>query len=296
MNRDSTQLKADFLLLLVTMIWGSTFVVVKDAVSKMPPFAFIAARFYLAFVLLALVYGKRIIKAGPRVWTQGVLIGAFLFSGYAFQTAGLKYTTASKAGFITGLSVVIVPVVSAFLLRKPPGLQTSAGAFLAAAGLGLLSLGEGLIPAWGDVLVFFCSVSFAGHILAVGRYSAGSDPGALAAVQILTTAVLSHILSAVTEIMPTSIPPDVWGAVASTGILATAVAFLIQTSTQRFTTATHTALIFSMEPVFAALFAFILAGERMTGRGWLGAGLILMGILLSEIRPKRKITRGYDPA
>ena len=274
------------------MIWGSTFVVVKDAIDRMPPYAFIAARFSLAFLLLTPVYGKRIIKAGPRVWWQGIWIGFFLFAGYAFQTAGLKYTTASKAGFITGLSVVIVPVVSAFLLRKAPGLTVSAGVLLAAAGLALLSLNEGLVPAWGDVLVFFCALSFAGHILAVGKYSAGSDPGVLTAVQILTTAILSGLLSAGTETLPSSLPLDVWAAVASTGILATAVAFLIQTAMQRFTTAAHTALIFSMEPVFAALFAFLLAGERMTQRGWFGAGLILMGIILSEIGPKQKITRG----
>lgn len=276
------RIQADLLLLLTTVVWGWTFVGVKEALASVRPFTFLAVRFTLAFIFLAVLYPGPIFGAGTRAWKAGGLIGLLLFAGYAFQTVGLQYTTASKAGFLTGLAVVIVPVLSAAIYRRLPGSRTSIGILLAAAGLGLLTLGGSLIPSLGDILVFLCAVSFALQILAVERFTRLYNPAALAAIQILGVAVLSALFAIATEPRPKPFTAEVWWAVVITGVLATSMAFLIQNAMQRFTSATQAALIFSAEPVFAALFAFFLLGEVLGGRGLAGAAMILGGMILAE--------------
>ncbi len=296
----SRRILADISLLSVAFIWGLTFVMVQDAVRTYPVFAFLSARFILAFLAMlpiALLLRKRTAGWGAATPLRnqigaGALIGVILFAGYGFQTAGLQFTTPAKAGFITGLSVVMVPLLGVILLRERPHPAVWAGVGLATAGLAFLSLvgvnlDEGVNP--GDVLVFFCALSFAAHIFVTGRFSHRMNPLALTMTQILTVALLasitSHFFEPSTPLFPRGQP--LFAAV-FTGILATAIAFGVQTVAQRFTTSTHTALIFATEPVFAALASFALIGERLGPPQLLGGALILAGMLTAELGPGLK--------
>ncbi len=278
------QLWADLLLLLVTLIWGSTFVMVKDAIASYPVFPFLALRFGLATLALLLIGWRRLPSLGWKGVGAGALIGLFLFSGYALQTFGLRYTSASKAGFITGLSVVIVPVLSTLFLRRRPAAGALIGVCLATTGLALLTLDHDRSIAIGDLLVLGCAFSFALHIVAVSAFAPRTDPLALTIIQVATVTLASGIITLLTD-RPWPQPSlETWFAASFTGVLATAVAFFVQTAMQRFTTPTHTALIFAGEPVFAALFGVLLAGDVITARGLAGGILILMGTVAGEIR------------
>ncbi|MGC8779781.1 MAG: DMT family transporter [Anaerolineae bacterium] len=296
LSRGARQRLADAALLVVTAIWGGTFVMVKDAVSSYPVFSFLAIRFAIAAVaLLPFVYLRR--RARGRVGPAGRTlrwpafgaaaagIGLALFAGYALQTAGLSLTTPAKAGFITGLSVVIVPAVATLSGRSEQGAGRAAwlGVGLAAVGLALLSLQEGFSIAAGDLLVFGCAIGFAAHILLTGRFSPRHDPVLLTFGQVIVVAVCAAAAALFFEVRPPLSGPVLFAA-AFTGILATSLAFGVQTVAQRFTHATHTALIFAAEPVFAALFSFLLIGELLGPRQLLGCGLILAGMLVSELR------------
>jgi len=278
------QVWADVLLLLVTLIWGSTFVMVKDATAAYPVFPFLTLRFGLATVALLVVGWRRLGSLGWKGWGAGALIGVFLLAGYGFQTVGLQYTTASKAGFITGLSVVMVPILSAILLKRQPSIESVLGVILAVIGLALLMLNQELNIVRGDLIVLGCALSFALHIVAVSAFAPKSDPLALTIVQVGTVALLSGVISLLTSTPLPAPTPSTWFAAGFTGILATAVAFGLQTSMQRFTTPTHTALIFAAEPVFAAVFGVLLAGDVMTGQGIAGGILIVAGTVASEVR------------
>ncbi|HEX9114960.1 MAG TPA: DMT family transporter [Anaerolineae bacterium] len=290
------QLAADLALLLVTMIWGGTFVMVKDAVAAYPVFTFLAVRFaFAAVALLPLALWRRRRAAGPPrrdvprrrtpLATAAPLVGIALFAGYGFQTLGLHLTTPAKAGFITGLGVVVVPVVAAVFLRQRPGVLAWLGVAMATAGLAFLSWqpGAGINP--GDALVFCCALSFAAHILLTGRFASRVDPLLLTLGQIVTVVVLSGVASLAFE-NPPPLTSGVIFAAAFTGLLATSAAFGVQTLAQRFTTTTHTALIFAAEPVFAALFSFLLIGEALGPRQFAGCGLILAGMLAAELKLK----------
>ncbi len=307
LHQPSRQLIADLALLLVALIWGATFVMVKEAVSAFPVFSFMALRFALAAAALGAVvlfrrrcmaaWGYRSRPTPPRPYprTQNLrvpfLIGLALFAGYGFQTAGLTLTTPAKAGFITGLSVVIVPLVAALLLRQSPSRNAWLGVGLATVGLALLSLTADLRIAPGDLLVLGCALSFAAHILLTGHFAPRHDPLLLTLGQVLTVALLSGAAALLFDLPARGLPAliglldgRVLFAAAFTGLLATAAAFGIQTVAQRFTTATHTALIFAAEPVFAGLFSFLLIGEVLGPRQVIGCGLILAGMVVAEMR------------
>jgi drug/metabolite transporter (DMT)-like permease len=291
------QLTADAALLLVTLIWGSTFVMVKNAVASFPVFSFLALRFAFAalallpFVVLRQRNARANVpegKATPLLLraVAPVLLGVALFAGYAFQTAGLHLTTPAKAGFITGLSVVIVPLFSALILRQPPSRNAWLGVGLAVLGLAFLTLQPGLQVAPGDLLVLACAFAFAAHILLTGRFAPRYDPLALTLGSLITVAILSSAAALIFDrpLDPAALTPSVLFAAAFTGVLATSVAFGLQTSAQRFTTATHTALIFAAEPVFAGLFSFLLIGEVLGLKQVLGCLLILAGMVVAEMR------------
>jgi len=278
--------QADLLLLAVAFIWGTTFVLVKEALGAITPIAFLAIRFTLAFFFLYAIY-----RPGRELWQganlhAGVIVGIFLFAGYAFQTVGLKYTSAANAGFITGLSVILVPFFSIMLTKQLPNLYVVSGAAMAALGLTLLTLGPGLILQKGDLLVFCCACSFALHIIFVGRYAAKLNPTFLAMNQILTVGILSAAVVAASpaETLPAVWTNELWLALGITAFLATSLAFLVQNSVQRFTSPSRTAIIFATEPVFAALTAYTYGGEELTGKALLGAILVLSGILLAELK------------
>ncbi|MGE5601957.1 MAG: DMT family transporter [Nitrososphaerales archaeon] len=294
--RARRQLLADGALLLVTLIWGATFVMVKDAVTGFPVFSFMAFRFTLAALALAPFsawQGHRSSRSAPAsrqigglpILVPSILVGTALFAGYAFQTFGLRLTTPAKAGFITGLSVAIVPVASALLLRQSPPRNAWIGVCLATLGLALLALTADLSIQPGDLLVLCCALAYAAHILLLGHFAPRYNPILLTFGQVTAVAVFSGLAALIFE-QRAPVTGQVLFAAAFTGVLATAVAFLIQTVAQRFTTSTHTALIFAAEPVFAGLFSLLLIGEVLGPRQLLGCALILGGMLVAELKGK----------
>lgn len=278
------QLFADISLLIVVIIWGYTFAAIKNALAGITPFNFIALRFIIALMILVVVFRKKLTGLNRYIILRGSVVGIFLFFAYAFQTVGLKYTTASNAGFITGFSVVLVPVFSALILKSRPSIESTAGVVCAIAGLFFLSYNESYVINRGDILVFFCALAVAFHILTVGYYTKQTDSILLTIVQIGVVMILSTICALILEepVMPHGVV--VWKAIFVTSIFATVGAYLIQNIMQRFTSSTHTALIFSGEPVFAGIFGYYLLGERLSSWSVLGCIMILAGMVISELR------------
>lgn len=290
----SRQVRADLALLFTVIIWGSTFVVVRDAVRAYPVFPFLVIRFTVAFLALLPLARNRRWAWGLTAWgpvrrrrldlAAGVLVGLFLFVAYATQTFGLLLSTPTKTAFITGLSIVIVPLGAALFLHRPPSRWALAGVIVATIGLALLTLNEQLRVGAGDLLVLMTAFSLAGHIIAVGRFAPDGDPLFLTLAQLATVAVTSGAAAWLTGEWRAGMPSlFVFAAIVFTGVFATAFAFAAQTSAQRFTTPTHTALIFAGEPVFAAIFSYLFAGEMLGGRAVLGCALILAGVLAAEL-------------
>ena len=271
----------------VAAIWGVTFPVVKDAVEKVPPFEFLALRFTLAGAVTSAAFWRQLRGLGREGLVAGLLAGLTLFAGYAFQTVGLQYTRASNAGFVTGLFVVFAPLFAAAFLRRRPGAGATLGVVLAVVGLALLSLTAHFHVRKGDAIVLGAAISFALQIVLLARYAPRHSPVALAAVQLWVAAVLSGLWTIADErhVAPRG---SVWMALVVTGLFASAVAFTIQTAAQRHIGPTRTAVILTMEPVFAGLFAWLLLDETLTARGWVGAGLILAGMLVAELWPRRE--------
>ena len=275
---------ADSALILVTFVWGYTFVAIKGALALITPFNFMAIRFVISAILLLVLFRRKIKFISNGELKGGVVIGIFLFLAYAFQTTGLEYTTASNAGFITGFSVVLVPVFSAMLLKSKPEPESIAGVILAAAGLFLLSYNGSFSVNKGDLLVFFCAVSVAFHILSVGYYSVKFSAIRITIIQIGTVAVMSLFCVLLFEKPHIPMEKSVWSAIIITSLFATVGAYLVQNISQRFTSPTHTALIFSGEPVFAGIFGYCLLGEKLSLTAIAGCILILSGMLTSEMK------------
>lgn len=283
MRANAVRLRAELALAAVAFLWGATFVIVKGALEDVSTFLFLAMRFSLATFLLAFWLRSRLFRRGRIAWSGGLLCGLLLFLGYALQTAGLRWTSASNSAFITGLYVVLVPLLGSLVHKARPRTADLAGALLAAAGTALLSGGP---PAgWnrGDLLTAGCAVAFAAHILAVERYSRRMDFERLSLMQIIAVAALSWA-AAGAEPARVVWSGRLWFALATTSLFATALSFVLYTWAQGQTTATRAALIFALEPVFAGLVAWA-AGERWTAASLAGAALILGGIVLVELKP-----------
>ncbi len=258
-----------------------TFVQVKDAVALYPIFSFLAVRFAIASTALGVPFAGRLARLDRRGVVSGVLLGCFLAGGYALQTLGLARTTVTSAGFITGMFVPLTPVFAALIFRDRIGWAGWAGTALATLGLALLS-GVEFDSLGADLLVLGGAASFALHIVFTSRFAPRYDVAALTLVQILVAFAAFGAIAV--GIDPLTAPRGwtVWGALVVTGLFASALAFVVQTWAQSRTTATRTALIITMEPVFAGLFGYLLAGDRLTAAAWVGCAGILAGILVSQ--------------
>lgn len=283
-------LKADLALAGVTLIWGSTFVVIKLALNHASPLVFVLLRFALATALLVAIFGRRGRLFEPGLARAGAIVGFLLCAGFWFQTFGMQYTTPAKSAFITAMSVAMVPLVLMAFFRRRPAALALAGVLAASVGLYFLSIPAGEFSVGrGDLLTFFCAIAFAGHIVAVGHYAPRLPVGGLAvwqvAVALLLTAAATPLASlAGLETLRVEWTPTLILAILVTAALGIALAFSVQTWAQQFTPPTHTAIIYTLEPVFAALTSYLVLGEVLDARGWLGAGLILAGVLLAELR------------
>lgn len=290
------QMQAELSMLAVSFIWGATFVLVKKALDDIGPFLFIGIRFILAFMVLSLVSSGNMRKIERSTWKPGLIIGLFLFVGYIFQTVGLKYTTPSNAGFITGLSVVLVPILYAVLKRRLPPLMTWITVIIAASGLYLLSVPAGAFElAKGDMLVLVCAFGFALHIVAVDRYAHEHNAVAISGIQILIVGLASLAIGLVIEPWPARFSNDLILALAVTSILATALAFLVQNFMQKFSTPTRFAVVLATEPVFAAITSYLWAGDRLTERAIIGGGFIILAMILAILfRPDSEKSSTYE--
>lgn len=275
-----TRSKAELLLVLITFFWGATFVVVKQALVDASPLVFIAARFIVAGVLLFLVFGRK--RPNPRALKPSLILGLVLFTGYVFQTWGQEYTTPSKCAFITTFSVVLVPLILAFM-GVPLKRLSAVGALLGLGGIYLLVAPSGIGDVnRGDILTLFCAVAFAIYIVLLAGYSREHSHADLVPVQILLVGVLACL----------GLPFGrtwrlhwTWGlalAIALTAVFATAFAFAVQNWAQRYVPPAHAALIFALEPVFAVLTSVLVIKERLGSRVLAGSALILIGIIVSE--------------
>lgn len=286
-NKTFKRTEAEFLMMLVALIWGVTFVLVKNALADIGPFLFLGIRFVLAFLMLAIFSFKNIIKVEVSTVAAGCLLGFFLFIGYVFQTVGLQYTTSSNAGFITGVSVVLVPIMFYIKKRTWPDWQTTLTVVMAATGLFLLSVPAGKFAlGYGDLLVLVCAFGFALHIVFVSKYSWRHNAVAITGVQILFVGLLCLVIGLAAEPIPQHMGSDTILAIIVTSVFATSLAFLLQNYLQRFSTPTRFAVVLTTEPVFAALAGFVWANEILTVRAYTGAALILLAMLLSILLRK----------
>jgi drug/metabolite transporter (DMT)-like permease len=292
----SLKSRAHLALILCSLLWGVTFVVVKNTLADISVFAYLAARFALGALPMAWIYRADLRKLSAPEIRAGVVLGIFMFGGYAFQTAGIARTSASKSAFITGFSVVLVPVLMAIVWRRRITVWAWAGAFASLCGLYYLTVPkQGIVDLnLGDQLVLGCAVLYAFQIIFISRYSGQYSLGGLSFLQVAVTAGLS--LAAVPLLSATQWEPlrihftsvMIFG-VLVTALFTTAIAYPLLVWGQRHTSATNTALILASEPVFAAVTSFIVLRERLGSRALLGAGLILAGILIGEVK-------GYVPA
>ncbi|HEY3827393.1 MAG TPA: DMT family transporter [Bryobacteraceae bacterium] len=279
------RLRAELALAGVTLIWGTTFVVVKSALADVSVFVFLTLRFSIAAVALALIYGKAVRREGLKA---GILAGGLLFLAYVFQTLGLASTTPSKSAFLTGLSIPMVPLVSSLVYRSKPRLVEVAGILIASLGMIFLTLPSvsdlrsGMSR--GDLLSLLCAATFAFHIVIIGRYSQLHGFESLAVIQIAVAAVLGSVVFGFAEPVRFHMTAGVAAAVLITGLLATALAFTTQAWAQQYTSSTRAALIFALEPLVAWLTSYVVTGEKMGGRGKVGAVMILAGILVVELK------------
>ncbi|MFC7370689.1 DMT family transporter [Fictibacillus iocasae] len=290
---NKARLLADVSLLSVAAIWGTTFVIVQQAISSLEPYSFNAVRFFLAFLFLFLfiVFFKRkvLLSLSSDVAWKGIALGFFLYLGYGFQTVGLLYTTSAKAGFITGLSVVLVPVLSFCFMKSKLTLQSIISSCIALIGLYLLALGKETEINKGDFYVLLCAFSFALHIVFVGKFTKKETAWLMTLIQLLMVAFCSLATALVLEDFrkmanfDVLFSAEVLSALLVTALFATALAFLAQTYFQVYTTPARVALIFATEPVFAAVTAYFWLQESLSTKALFGCLFILTGMIAAEL-------------
>jgi drug/metabolite transporter (DMT)-like permease len=288
------ELRAELALVGICAIWGATFTVMQDAVERMPVMTFLGWRFTAAALLVAPFVWRELRRLPAAGWRAGLAMGVFLTGGYVFQTFALQRTSASNAGFITGLFVVITPLLAALLLRQRIGPVAWAAAGVSAVGLFLLSGANGLND--GDALALLCAVSLSFHILVTSRGAAAYPVGGLLFVQLGFCGVVCLAVAGGAGQMEAPHSADVWEALVITAVFASALAFFVQTYAQRHAPPSRTALILASEPAFAGLFGYLVAGDRLDAVAWLGAALIMAAIvaveLLPRLRPPRPLPEG----
>jgi drug/metabolite transporter (DMT)-like permease len=286
MSQQAMRRAAELALVGIAAVWGLTFVMVQDAIELLPTMAFLAYRFIPAALIVALIFHRRLLALPAAGWRAGLVMGFFLTGGYIFQTLGLEETTASNAGFITGLFVVLTPILGAVFLRQAITAWAWAAACVAVVGLWLLSGSGGDFNLRGDGLVLLCAVSLAAHILATAGAVKRFDVGALLAVQLGVVGLTCLAIGGLAGQLEAPEGATVWSALIVTSLVASALGFFVQSFAQQHAPPARTALILASEPAFAGLFGWLLNDERLTAAGWLGAGLIMAAIVAVEVAPR----------
>ena len=282
-----TSLLAALALLAMTATWGSTFFLIKDLLDRVPTLDFLAVRFAIAAAAMLLVAPKAIARLSPTVRKHAAVLGCLYGVAQILQTAGLAHTPASVSGFITGMYVVLTPVFAAWILRTHIGAVTWAAVALATVGLGVLTLG-GFSIGYGEAITLVAAVLYALHIVGLGAWSSSSDALGMTILQILVIATICLVATARDGIVLPDNGRD-WLSVLYMAIVAGALAMLGQTWAQAHLPPTRSAIIMSMEPVFAASFAVALGGEGVTSRLLIGGAMVLAAMLVVELVPRRKV-------
>jgi len=276
--------KVNALLVFVSMIWGSTFLVVQQTIKLTGPFTFLTMRFAIGTLALALIFHKRLLRITRTEIITGSIIGFVLFATYALQTTGLQYTTSSKAGFITGLYVPLVTILAVPILQQKPTLSGIAGVMLSVAGLALLSINSSFQFTFslGEFLIMGCAVASALHVIGISKFAPRVDAMNLAFVQIAITGILSLIAIPIAR-EPFVLPPlPVWGSALFMGLVATAFALGVMNRVQQFVSSTQATLIYALELVWVGLLGS-LAGEQLSLFAWIGCGCIFLGMITGEL-------------
>lgn len=277
---------ASIALVAICAVWGLTFTMVQDAIAILPAFAFLTYRFGAAALIVGVGFRRRLAALPREGWVAALVMGCFLSAGYVTQTLGLEHTSPSDAGFITGMMVVITPVLGAVFLRQRISGAAWAAAGISAVGLYLLSGVGGHFTLRGNGLVLLCAISFALHILATDRAANRFDIGALLTIQLSVAALVPLVVALARSDLEAPHGAKVWWALVVTAVFASALGFFVQTYAQQHAPPARTALILASEPAFAGLFGYLLAGDRLTAVAWLGAALIMAAIIAVELLPR----------
>ena len=282
-----TSILARLALVTATIIWGYSFVLMKDTLDHVPSFYLLAIRFTMATVVLSLIFMPKFRKMDIKYLLHGSIMGLFLFLAYGFQTVGLTFTTPGKNAFLTAVYCIIVPFLSWAVTRKRPTAVNIIAALLCVVGVWFVSVNSadnGGVNI-GDLLTLCCGFLFACHIIAVNRFSPSRDVILLTIIQFGSSAVFSWICGLAFETFPTHFGAEAITSLLYLGVLSTAFALLLQNVGQKYTPPSSAALILSLEAVFGVVFSVLLAGEKMTLRLTLGFALIFAALIISEALP-----------
>ncbi|AHV95743.1 DMT family transporter [Paenibacillus sabinae] len=283
----NTGLKANVMLLIVTMFWGSSYLFMKMGLTDVQEFNLIALRFGLAFILSGIVFHRRLIHADFKTVKYAFWQGTILFLVFAAITFGVKSTSASNAGFLVSLTVVFVPLLLTVRYRRMPENRVIVGVILALTGIGLLTLTSRFVISSGDLLCILGALMYAIHIVVTGKLTKSVDSLTLGILQLGFAGAWGLVFSALLEQPQLPDTADAWVSVLGLSLFCSAFGFIVQTAAQKYTTPTHTGLLFSLEPVFAAWFAFAFAGESLSLQGYAGAALVLLSVLTAQIDIKK---------
>ncbi|HIF36258.1 MAG: DMT family transporter [Candidatus Pseudothioglobus sp.] len=292
-------IKADILMLIAAAIWGFAFVAQRQGMETMGPFLFNTARFFIGVAVLSpLVWylskkkksSNKVEVSTKKLIFAGTIAGLFLFAASSFQQVGLQYTTAGKAGFITGLYIFFVPLIGLFLGQKT-GSGTWLGAIIALIGLYLLSINEDFSIAEGDLLQLVCAVFFAAHVLVIGYLAKRMDPLKLSLVQYCVSGVLSLFIAIAIEVITWDMIVDTAIPLLYAGVMSIGVGYTLQVVAQQHAKSSHAAIILGLEGAFAVLGGWLLLDEYLSTRGLIGCGLMLTGMFLSQLLPKLSLKK-----
>lgn len=284
----SQQRKADLALVLVTLFWGVSYYLVDLCLGELQPMNLNAFRFLLAFLVLGPIFWKRLRHISRATLRYSLIVGTLLVGVYAGATYGVKYTSISNAGFICALPVVFTPLLDFIFNRRRPDKRLGLALVMCTVGLALLTLNEQFRPARGDLICLVCAVCYAADMLVTEKAVAQPEVDALTlgVCQLGVAGVLMLLVSALLEQPHLPQSPKIWGAAIFLGLFCSGLAFVIQSVAQQYTAASHVGVIFTLEPVFSGIVAFTVAGETLLPRGYVGAALMLLSLLVMEVNWK----------
>lgn len=276
------QMTADALIAFVAMAWGSSYLLMKVGLGGLGAYTLIALRFCIAFLVVAVVFWRKVAATRPKTLARGAMLGSLLFGLFAFLTHGLETTTSSNGGFLTAMTVVLVPVFRAVLLRRLPPRAVTAGVAVSFVGIALLTLQGSLSIHPGDALCLVGAIVYAFQIILTDKYSHDDDGLLLGVWQLGFAGLLGLVFAFVFETPALPASAAQWGSVLGLALVCSAFGFVAQPVAQAHTTAEHTALLFALEPVFSAVLAFLVLGEQLSLQGYVGAALVLAGVVVAS--------------